>query len=191
MPSVLITGASGFIGSHLAAALTQRGDDVRCLVRHSSPVDRVELLQGLGTRIMHGDVCDPSCLAAAVADVDVVYHLAGRTKARSVAEFQRVNQQGVDNVAQACAAATNPPVLIFASSLAAAGSSEQDRPRTEAEPPAPVSKYGRSKRDGEQAAARWAGQVPVSIIRPPAVLDRKSTRLNSSHTDISRMPSSA
>ena len=66
---VLVTGASGFIGWHLANALVARGDDVACLVRKTSNVDR---LRPLGVRLVYGDVTDPASLAPAVERADPV-----------------------------------------------------------------------------------------------------------------------
>ena len=84
-----------------------------------------------------------------------------------------MNQQGVANVAAACAAQTSPPVLVSVSSLAAAGPAADGKPRVEADPPAPVSHYGRSKLAGERAAAAVADRVPVTIVRPPIVLGQR------------------
>ena len=72
----LVTGSSGFIGSHLVEALRSRGEKVRCLVRGTS---RREILERLGVEFAEGDVTRPETLAAAVQGVDVVYNLAGLT----------------------------------------------------------------------------------------------------------------
>ena len=167
MSRALITGASGFIGSQLAAALVARGQTVSCLVRSRSPVEH---LKSLGAQLIEGDVTAPQSLTAAVAEADVVYHLAGLTRARSRAEFLSVNDAGVANILEACRRRTTPPTVVVVSSLAAAGPSQRDRPRREADPPAPVSNYGRSKRAGELAAVARAGDLPITIVRPPIVL---------------------
>ena len=80
----------------------------------------------------------------------------------------RVNAGGVDAVAAACAEQADRPVLVLVSSIAAAGPSGE-MPKTESDPPMPVSDYGRSKLAGEQAAARYAGAVPITIVRPCVV----------------------
>ena len=162
----LITGASGFIGGHLAAALVKQGHRVTCLVRKTS---RIDDLSSLGAEFAYGDVRDAASLTRATRDVDAVFHLAGLTKALAYEELLRVNEQGTTNVAQACADQPAPPVLVVVSSLAAAGPSPADRPRLEADPACPVSNYGRSKRAGELAALRYADRVPLSIVRPPIV----------------------
>jgi dihydroflavonol-4-reductase len=167
MTRVLVTGGSGFIGTHLIAALAARGDDVACLVRKTS---KVEHLRAMGARLVFGDVTDADSVAAAIDGQEVVYHVAGLTRALTVQQFYKVNRQGVAYVAKACAARQTPPVLICVSSLAAAGPAIDGRPRVESDPPEPISRYGRSKRSGERAAEHFADQVPITIVRPPIVL---------------------
>jgi len=167
MTRALVTGATGFIGGHLVRRLWEYGHEITCLVRPDSDRSRLEPYQA---RFEVGDVTDGESIAAAVCDKDVVYHLAGTTKCLRTEEFQHVNVDGVQNVAQACAQCSNPPALILVSSLAAAGPSMGSRLRVEADPPAPVSNYGHSKLAGEQAAMQFIDQVPITIIRPPIVL---------------------
>ena len=167
MAKVLVTGGSGFIGTHLVAALAARGDEVTCLVRNTS---RVDSLRQAGARLVYGDVTDRESLAAAVAGQGVVYHLAGRTQSLLPRQFYAVNGRGVANVARACAGQTTPPVLVSVSSLAAAGPAANGQPKTESDRSAPVSHYGHSKRAGERAAEAFAHRVPITIVRPPIVL---------------------
>lgn len=166
MAKVLVTGANGFVGSHLVRALAARGDDVTCLVRKTSKLDRLE---PLGARTAYGDVTDAESLADPVADKSVVYHVAGCVAALGKEQFYRVNAQGTENVAGACARLSDPPVLVVVSSLAAAGPAPRGRLRTESDPPRPVSHYGRSKRAGEKAAERYADRVPITVVRPPTI----------------------
>ncbi len=167
MPHVLVTGASGFIGTNLVEALIGRGEEVVCLAR---PTSATASLQKLGSQIAIGDITDPASLSAAIANADIVYHLAGLTKANSLAEFRSCNELGVRNMVEACARRTTPPVVIVVSSLAAAGPMKDRRARTEHDPIGPASNYGRSKRAGEMAAETFAKQVPITVIRPPIVL---------------------
>ncbi len=170
MATVLITGGSGFIGSHLASALVARGDEVTCLVRKTS---QIKDLQHLGVRLLYGDVTAAESLLKAVAGQEIVYHLAGLTTALKSRHFFQVNQGGTRNIAQACAVQSPPPVLLLVSSLAAAGPAFSGQPKIESEPSRPVSAYGLSKRGAERQAELFADQVPTTIVRPPIVLGER------------------
>ena len=167
MGRILVTGGSGFIGWHLVRALAERGERVRCLVRSTSNVDRI---RPLGVGLVQGDLRDRAALAEAVADCQVVYHLAGCTKAFHPKTLFDLNETAVRRLAEACAEQPSPPVLVAVSSLAAAGPAIDGRLRTEADPAEPVSTYGKSKRAGEVVLEQRAGDLPITIVRPPIVV---------------------
>ena len=102
VPTALITGASGFVGGHLARALVEKGYRLRILARSSSNLSNLEAIPY--ERVM-GDLTDPVSLIPAVRDVDYVFHVGGLIKARSDAEFIAVNGDGTKNL---CAAAKTP-----------------------------------------------------------------------------------
>jgi nucleoside-diphosphate-sugar epimerase len=166
MANVLVTGATGFIGLHLVEALLRRGDGVRCLVRSAS---NVSALRELGIDLVSAEYDQPRTLEAAASGAEVVYHLAGITRSFASQQFHQVNGEGTARLAQACAAQPRPPHLIFVSSVAAAGPAPRGQVRVEADPPTPVSHYGRSKLAGERAAGRLAADLPLTIIRPGVV----------------------
>ena len=174
MSVALVTGATGFIGSHLVDALLRRGDRVRCLVRRGS---RLGYLRDLDVELREGSLLEPATVAAAIDGADLVYHAAGLTSALRTAELIQVNGEGTNVVAEACAGQSIPPRLVLISSLAAAGPSTADTPRVESDPPAPISAYGRSKRAGELAAERWAAKVPMTIVRPGIVFGPRNLEL--------------
>ncbi|MGD1277111.1 MAG: NAD-dependent epimerase/dehydratase family protein [Tepidisphaeraceae bacterium] len=165
---VLVTGASGFIGGRLVRRLIERHCRVSCLVRANSRIDE---LRSAGAQLVMGDVTDRGSVERALAEsqAGTVFHLAGLVKAQRREDFTSVNAGGVETVASACADRAGPPVLVVVSSLSAAGPCAADPLRVEGDIPAPVSNYGRSKLAGEQAAARYAAAVPISIVRPPIV----------------------
>lgn len=162
----LVTGANGFIGSHVVEALIAKGDDVRCLLRPTS--DR-RWLEGLDCEEALGALDDGDSLARAVAGIDVVYHCAGATKARKAELLYRVNAEGTANLADACLARGTPPRLVYVSSQAAAGPCAAGGARRETDDCTPVSDYGRSKLAGERVLAKRAAELPFVVIRPSAV----------------------
>ncbi len=174
MAKVLVTGASGFIGTRLSERLVARGDKVTCLVR---PTSNRTALDSFGVRYAWGDVCDRAAMQAAVRDTDVVYHLAGQATAFRANDLMRINCDGFCNVVLACADCKKPPVLIAVSSLAAAGPSPPGRERTESDPAEPVSNYGLAKRAAELVAEQFAERVPITIVRPPIVFGERDTQM--------------
>jgi nucleoside-diphosphate-sugar epimerase len=159
----LVTGATGFVGSHLAEALRRRGDEVTALVR--SP-GKAEALHRLGVRTVAGHLEDAAALARAVEGQDVVFHVAGLVAARNEGEFMRGNRDGTTTLV-AAASTAGTPRFVLVSSMAAAGPATPGTPLTGTEPARPVTAYGRSKLAAE--AAVTASSLPWVILRPPTV----------------------
>jgi nucleoside-diphosphate-sugar epimerase len=166
---VFLTGATGFVGRHVAASLAAAGHELRCLVR--SP-EKAAHLRDSGHDLAVGGLLDAGVVRDAVRDVDAVVHVAGLIAARSHDEMRRVNVTGSGLLAAACRSAPRSPRrFVLISSLAAGGPSGPGcRGVREEDPPRPVSRYGASKLDGERAVRRALGEgIELTVLRPPAV----------------------
>ena len=164
---VLVTGGTGFIGSHLAEALVQRDVQVRCLLRKAGDL---KWLKGLPIEITIGDCTDKVSLIEAVEGVEQVFHLAGVTKAIHKKTYFEVNAFGTENLIHACLD-HNPRIqkFIYLSSQAAAGPCRNGGKKKESDQCEPVSAYGQSKWMGERLALAHAHEIPLLILRPCAV----------------------
>ena len=163
----LVTGAAGFVGSHLVETLVDRGYEVSCLVRKTS---NLAWLKPLPVRFVFGDVLDADSLPGAVEGMDYVYHVAGAVKALREADFFLVNAGGTANLLEACAApGQSLQRFVLVSSQAAAGPPEIGHPLTEDDPPRPITPYGLSKLRAEVLTASYAARLPVTVVRPPAI----------------------
>lgn len=167
-----VTGATGFVGSHLAEELIERGyGEVRCLVR-----SRFKWLEGLPITPVRATLSDVERLWEALDGVTHVYHVGGVTRARDWRTFQENNVRATLSLLGAVGQAA-PAVerVLVTSSLAAVGRCDQEA-ADESAPLRPVSRYGRSKAQMEEAlAARhdmrasFHERLPITVVRPPAV----------------------
>jgi 2-alkyl-3-oxoalkanoate reductase len=144
---IAVTGATGFVGPHLMAALARRGWSLRLLVRRWSPLPP---MAGVDAEVVWGDLADEAALRALVTGVDAVIHLAGLIKARRQEDFATVNRDGT---ARLSTLAPDTP-FIFLSSL------------TAREPH--LSPYAASKRAAEEALSSQRSG-PWLALRAPAV----------------------
>ncbi len=168
MPNnALITGATGFIGSHLAKTLVSEKWHITCLHR---PFSRIDFLKKLGVKLVAAKENTAEALEPAVAGQDYVFHLAGRIRSASRRVYDVANHQLTRNLLQACLA-RNPSLkrFVYVSSIAAAGPSPPGVFLNESSHPSPTSEYGRSKLRGEEAVKEAWERLPATIIRPPNV----------------------
>lgn len=171
---VLLTGANGFVGSHILDSLHAHDIPATVLLRPSS--NRIFLephLPDLDVRT--GSIGESRTLDPALDGVTHVIHCAGATKALHASEFHQVNHTGTKNlVAAVNRRADQIQRFVHISSLAAGGPSKPDRPATESAPPQPVSEYGRSKLAGELEVRNNCKPAHV-VLRPPAVYGPRDT----------------
>jgi dihydroflavonol-4-reductase len=170
--AALVTGATGFVGAHIARALVDDGVAVRCLVRPAGRDGRrIDLLAGLPVEIAPGDLRDVGALRGAVAGRDVVYHCAAdyRLYAPDPSAMYAANVTGTENLLAACAAAGVGRVVYTSSvgalGLAPGGASADER--TPVTLDAMIGPYKRSKYQAERVAEQWAARgLPVVIVNP-------------------------
>jgi nucleoside-diphosphate-sugar epimerase len=161
---VLVTGATGFVGSHAVDLLLEAGYRVRCTVRASS---NRRWLDGKSVELVEVDLGQGD-LEEAVAGIDAVVHCAGLTRG-SRRELYAANRDATAVLADACVETGRTIRFVHCSSQSAAGPSSIWRPRELEEPPQPASDYGRSKLAGEVEALRRSEGLQVVVLRPAAV----------------------
>jgi nucleoside-diphosphate-sugar epimerase len=166
---VLVTGATGFVGCAVVAALTADGEEVHAAVRaaeRAAPQPPFPL--GVAV-VSHGDLDEPVDWAPLLAGADAVVHLAGIAHAGpGIAEehYDRVNHRATEVLA-AAAHAAGVKRLVFISSIRAQTGPAADHVVNERDEPCPTDPYGRSKLAAERAVARSG--VPFTILRPVLV----------------------
>ncbi len=157
----LVTGASGFIGSHLVDLLLQKGYSVRCLLRRTSSMS---WLKGLPIEIVYGDVFDDAGLADAVRDVDVIYHSAGLTKAKTKEEYYQGQRRGNPEASGGGAASCSGAQTVCPHQQSDRCGSElledSRSPRTPSPTPSPHTAFP----SGRRRKFAWNSQ-PISLSR--------------------------
>jgi nucleoside-diphosphate-sugar epimerase len=168
---VLVTGANGFVGSHICEILVNDGFNVRALVRTTSNLAN---LKGIDVTLAYADLNDAKSLEKAVDGTEFVINNAGLTRALDFDQFHKVNAAGTLNILNAIMK-VNPGLCRFVqiSSTAACGPAPSQIPISEHYPPHPLTAYGRSKLEGEKAALSFKDRCPVTILRPCAVYGPK------------------
>jgi len=155
----LITGGTGFIGSNLAEFLASRNAEICALVRNP---DRLRYLSGLDVQPIPGDLFHIPDLPSSL---EIVFHLAGLTKALKSADYYMTNERGTASLFESLERQHLYPKVVILSTLAACGPSAAGRPRRESDPPSPLTPYGESKLFAEQEALARKNRFRVTIIR--------------------------
>jgi nucleoside-diphosphate-sugar epimerase len=170
---VLVTGATGFVGSHLAERLLQTGVEIRCIARRSSSL---RYLPGSGVDLHYADLAAGTGLEEAVEGVRTVFHVAGVTKALLPGEYYEGNVTATENLLRACERLGAAGLrFVHVSSLAATGPSPDGVPLDEDAEPHPLTDYGRSKLAAENAVRSSGLAQNAVIVRPPVVYGPRDT----------------
>ncbi|HEX2359842.1 MAG TPA: NAD-dependent epimerase/dehydratase family protein [Solirubrobacterales bacterium] len=172
MATTLVTGGTGFIGSHLVNELARRGDELRVLVR---PGRDPGLLAGIGCELAEGDVCDRDSVRAAMAGIERVFHVAGKTSMRR-SDRERVfdvNVGGTRNVMEEALRAGVVRV-VHTSTAGALGPAQPHGTADESQLFRAAHlgiAYINSKHEAESVAMSVAAKgLPVVIVNPTFVL---------------------
>ena len=167
---IVVTGAAGFVGSHLSERLLAAGHEVhgvdsftRLYPRALKEANLAEAQSAPGFRLFEGTAATPESLAAACAGAGAVCHLAGRPGVRGGAPhaFEQANVRTTEAVLRAASAAGVPRVLLASSSSVYGPVTE---PVAETAPLRPLSHYGRSKLRAERLAGRMAAKLGIELV---------------------------
>lgn len=163
----LVTGGTGFIGSHLVDKLLEKGYEVKCFTRKSS---NLRWLTGKPVEIVCGSFFDDTSLHKAVEGVDYVFHIAGAVMAKTKQGFYISNQLATKNLAEACIKYNkNLKRFVYLSSGTVCGPSKSGKPIIETDDCNPITTYGKSKLEAEKELLKRIEELPLTIIRPSAI----------------------
>ena len=165
---VLVTGAGGFIGSHLVEYLLEKGYEVACLVK---PDEDIRWIEALDVTLYYGDLTEKKDLYESIEGVSYIYHLAARLGGTDTATYiYEVNYGGTKNLVDVCIeSGVKLKRFLFVSSIAVVGDTGDSGYFTEENPPNPQSIYGKSKLMAENFLREIGDRVPNTIVRLPLV----------------------
>ncbi|MDH5681881.1 MAG: NAD(P)-dependent oxidoreductase, partial [Spirochaetota bacterium] len=175
MNKVLVTGGTGFVGSHIVKQLAQKGFELFCSIRKNSDI---KLLQTLSTKLFEVDWNDKRQLTDIVGKVDYIIHCAATTSAISESQYHDGNVIPTVALLEAAKEKRNIKRFIFISTQAAAGPSDGEKPLTEDSDCHPISDYGKTKLIAEREVLKYQHDFPVSILRPCSIYGPASTEFH-------------
>jgi len=182
--NILVTGASGFIGSHLVEELVkdEKNEKIKVLVKNKKELGSInefseETLKKIN--IVEGDLLDKGALIQALKGIKKVFHLAAIGRPMNVPKeaYFRVNVDGTRNLLEACKK-NNVKRIIHVSSMSVFGYSRDRTPLSEDSPQLPVSDYGESKKQQEKLVLDFCkkNKIDLVVLRPPMVLGPRDSQ---------------
>lgn len=175
--SVLVTGATGFVGSHIVDALLGEEYHVACLVRKSSDISRLR-----NVKINYGDLSTPNGLKGLTEDCSVIVHSAGVVLPKDPMDFWKMNVQGTKNLlTEIVNCRSTPPLIIHISTATVTGSYKSHGALNENSACKPETPYEKSKYESELVCQQVAQEygLPITFVRPCKIYGPRD-----SHTDI-------
>ncbi len=174
-PISIVTGANGFVGSHLVDLLLSKNHEVHCILRESS---NARWLENKPVKIFRTGLTDKEKLKEVVKGADYLFHVAGVVKAKTEEGYYKGNVLTTRNLLMALSeTGANIKKVIIVSSQTACGPSKNGKPVTEEDECNPITRYGKSKLEEEKTARLFMDKLPVTIVRPPAVYGERDTEI--------------
>jgi dihydroflavonol-4-reductase len=171
----VVTGASGFVGSHLVDLLLAKGHHVKCLIRKTS---NLRWLKDKPVEIIDCGLYDKEALKKELKDIDYLFHVAGIVKAKDWEGYYKGNVETTKNLLEVVKEVNHSiKRVILISSLTACGPSLDGKPVTEETDPHPITRYGKSKYEEEKLAKQFMTSIPITIIMPHAVYGERDTEI--------------
>jgi nucleoside-diphosphate-sugar epimerase len=173
--NIVITGATGFIGSHITDELVRQGHNVTVIIRKNSSLHNIE---GLPINIIEVDYDDISSIQQATSNIEIIIHCAGMLFGKDYDEFKKANVDSTINLVESIRTNSNFKQFIYISSLTVAGpSASLDLVKKENDHKNPITNYGKSKAEAEDFLINQREWLNYTILRLPAVYGPRDTAI--------------
>lgn len=171
----VVTGGTGFVGSHLVDLLLDKGYEVRCITRKSSDL---KWLKDKDVKIFDCGLYNKEALKEVIREADYVYHVAGVVKSKTKEGYFRGNVDTTRTLIEATLE-SNPNLKRFlvVSSQTVTGPSLDGKPVNEETECRPITTYGKSKLEEEKLVLSFKDKLPITICRAPAVYGERDTEI--------------
>ncbi len=171
----VVTGANGFVGSHLVDLLLKKDLIVRCITRKTSDM---RWLKDKSIEIFDGGLFDKENLRMAFKNASFIYHVAGVVKAKTLEGYFNGNVEATRTMLEV--ALESPAAIekfLIVGSLTSTGPSFDGKPVNEETECKPLTTYGKSKKEQEEVALSYSDKLPITICRAPAVYGERDTEV--------------
>ncbi len=171
----VVTGANGFVGSHLVDLLLQNNLIVRCITRKTSDL---RWLKDKPVEMFDGGLLDKENLKKAFKDASYIYHVAGVVKAKTPEGYFNGNVETTKTLLEVASEnSSSLEKFLIVSSQTVTGPSLDGKPVNENTECKPLTTYGKSKKTQEEVALSFTDKLPITICRAPAVFGERDTEI--------------
>ena len=172
---IALTGANGFLGSHLVDRLLKEDVEIHCIVRKTS---NLQWLKGKNISIHTCGLADVAALKEIFQNVDYIFHLAGVVAALKYEDYLYGNVEITKNILEAALANKNSiKKIVVTSSLAVGGPTTKDHPIDETGDFNAIALYGKAKVEQEKMCQQYMDQLPITIARPSIISGSREVEL--------------